>query len=152
MHTSILRVLAAAAFIAAVPMAGAASTAIDQVVADAQKVRAEAQDVKQLLKPRSADPAAVQERLTVIEAHAQSLRAAIAGVRASETALTAKQLAALERADMAAETLVVMLANKAAIVADSTRFDKERRLLRAKADGIAQRAALVEKQMEHVRG
>ena len=153
MRTAILGI-ATAALIAAAPAAAAARTspAVDQIVADAQKVREEAQEVKLLLKHRAADAAALQQRLGVIETHAKALKAAIAEVRTSQTSLTSKQLEALERAHGAAETLLVMLTNKAAIVADAARFEKERGLLRAKADGIARRAQLVEQQMERLRG
>lgn len=152
MRTAILRI-AAIALVAAAPAAAAASTpAIEQIVAEAQKVRGEAEEVKLLLKHKAADQAAVQQRLGVLETHAKALKAAIADVRATQTSLSSKQVEALERAQSAADTLLVLLTNKAAILADVTRFEKDRGLLRAKADGIAQRAILVEKQMERLRG
>jgi len=152
MRTAILRI-AAVAFVAAAPVAAAASTpAVEQIVAEAQKVREEAQEVKLLLKHKAADQAAVQQRLGVLETHARALKAAIADARATQASLTSKQVEALERAHSAAETLLVMLNNKAAILADVMRFEKDRNLLRAKAGAIEQRALLVEKQMERLRG
>lgn len=150
MRTPILTALAAAVLVSAPALA--ATPAIDQVVADAQKVREEAEDVKLLLKHRAADQAVLLQRLGVIEAHAKSLKSALATVRTSETGLTSKQVEAIERAHSAAETLLILLANKTAILADPATIDKQRRLLRAKADGIAQRAMLVERQMERLRG
>lgn len=147
MHTVLFNAIAAAVVLATAPAVAAASPSIDQIVAEAQTVRAEAREVKQLLKDRHADPAMVQQRLQVIETHARSLQSAIATVRESTTALTSTQVAALERAQAAAETLLVLLTNKSTMVADATAFQRQRGLLRAKADGIAQRAQIVERQM-----
>jgi hypothetical protein len=151
MRTLAVTSLTAVALLAAAPPSVAASPSIDQIVADAQKVRIEAREVKALLKDRAADPVVVQQRLTVIEAHAQSLKSAIAAMRASDTSLTSTQVAALERAQAAAETLLVLLDNKSTMVADAAEFQRKRGLLRAKADGIAQRAEIVEKQMAVLR-
>jgi hypothetical protein len=150
MRTSTLTALCAALLVAAPALA--ASPAIDQIVADAQKVRENAEDVKLLLKHRAADPATLLQRLGVIDTHARSLKAAIAEVRTSDTSLTSTEVAAVERAHAAAEALLVLLANKTAILADATTLDKQRRLLRDKAGAIAQRALLVEQQMERLRG
>lgn len=122
----------------------------DQIAAEAQKVRVEAQEVKQLLKAKKPDFALVQQRLDALETHAQALRQSMSAVDAA-AAMTPAQTAALERARAATDTLLVMLDNKATMLADAEAATRQRGLLRAKADGIAKRAGIVEKQMAQLR-
>jgi hypothetical protein len=56
---------------------------LDQIAADAQRVRVEAQEVKQLLRSGKPDFALVQQRLQTLETHAQALRQSMDGVDAS---------------------------------------------------------------------
>jgi hypothetical protein len=152
MRTLMLTSLVLGSTLAAPPLALADPATYGQVVLAAQKVREEAKEVKLLLRHRAADQAVLQQRLSIIESHAQSLKTAIGEVKVADAHLTSKQLEALERAKSAAETLLVLLNNKATIIADATKLEKQRGLLQAKADGIAQRALIVEKQMERLRG
>lgn len=151
MRFMMLSVLAAT--LAAVPAAAAdARLAFDQILADAQRVRQEAQDVKQLLRSRTADQAVVLQRVSVLDTHAQALKASISALDASGAGLNATQRAAVERARGATETLLILLQNKTALLADAAQMDRQRGLLRAKAEGIVARARLVEQQMSRARG
>jgi hypothetical protein len=123
----------------------------DQIAADAQRVRVEAQEVRQLLRSGQPDFALVQQRLQTLERHAQALRQSMDGLDASAVETSDRHKAALERARAATETLLVILNNKATMLADTDSAARQRSLLRAKADGIAKRAGIVEKQMAQLR-
>ena len=143
------------ATLAAVPAPAAAADArpaFDQVIADAQRVRQEAQDVKQLLRSRDADQAVVLQRVSVLEGHAQTLKASISALDTAGAGLTATQMAAVERARGATETLLILLQNKTALLADAAQMDRQRGLLRAKAEGIVARARMVEQHISRARG
>lgn len=123
----------------------------DQIAADAQRVRVEAQEMKQLLRSGKPDFALVQQRLQTLDTHAQALRQSMDGVEASDAEMTAPHKDALKRARAATDTLMAMLSNKATLLADTDSAARQRSLLRAKADGIAKRAGIVEKQMARLR-
>lgn len=153
MRFMMLSVLAATLAAAPAPAAAAdARSAFDQIIADAQRVRQEAQDVKQLLRSRDADQAVVLQRVSVLETHAQALKASISSLNAAEAGLTSTQLAAVERARAATDTLLILLQNKTAMLADAEQMERQRGLLRAKADGIVARAKMVEQEMARARG
>lgn len=148
MRTLMLSALAAT--VIAFAPAPAAASDYDQILTDARAVRTEAEEVKLLLKHKAAEQAVLQQRLDVIGQHARSLKDAVD--RIDTTSFTSKQMAALERARTTAETLLVILNNKAAILASPDGLAKQRGLLKAKADGIAARATTVEKQLQQLRG
>ncbi len=152
MRFMMLSVLAATLAAAPAPAAAEFRSAFDQIIADAQRVRQEAQDVKQLLRSRAADQAVVLKRVSVLDTHAQALKASISALEASGAGLNATQMAAVERARGATETLLILLQNKTALLADAAQMDRQRGLLRAKAEGIVARARLVEQQMSRARG
>ena len=152
MRFMMLSVLAATLAAAPAPAAAEFRSAFDQIIADAQRVRQEAQDVKQLLRSRTADQAVVLQRVSVLDTHAQALKASISALDASGAGLNATQRAAVERARGATETLLILLQNKTALLADAAQMDRQRGLLRAKAEGIVARARLVEQQMSRARG
>ncbi|MFN7979302.1 MAG: hypothetical protein U0P30_14290 [Vicinamibacterales bacterium] len=148
MRTLMLSALAATFF--ALAPAPAAASDYDQILADARAVRTEAEEVKLLLKHKAAEQVVLQQRLDVIGQHARSLKDAVD--RIDTASFTSKQMAALERARVTADTLLVILNNKAAILATPDGLAKQRGLLRAKAEGIVARAATVEKQLQQLRG
>jgi hypothetical protein len=152
MRFMMLTIVAATLAAAPVPAAAESRSAFDQIIADAQRVRLEAQDVKQLLRSRDADQAVVLQRVSVLETHAQALKASIGSLDAAEAGLNSTQLAAVERARAATDTLLILLQNKTAMLADAEQMARQRSLLRAKAEGIVFRARLVEQQMARARG
>lgn len=152
MRTLTLTLLTAGLLWATPPAAFAdARGSFDQAVADAQKIRTEALDVKRLLKDKSSDPTAVAERMATLEAHATSLKAALVSLQGDQT-LTPSQRAAVDKAMAATEPMIVILNNKLSLLADADKAAKQRTLLRGKADGIAKRAQMVERQIAAVIG
>ena len=146
--------LALIAMLSAAPAAAAATdtrATVDQIVSDAQKVRAEALDIKQLLRASQPDLEQVQQRLATLSVHADALKQAMDGFDVAGANLTAAQRAAFDRARAATDTLRVLLANKTTMMADAEAARKNRGLLRAKADGIAKRADIVEQQLTPLR-
>lgn len=147
MRTLMLTALAAA-YLTFAP-APAAAGDYDQILADARAVRTEAEEVRLLLKHKAADQVVLQQRLDVIGQHARSLKDAVHAL--DTTGLSSRQMAALEKARTTAETLLVMLDNKVALLSAPDGLSKQRGLLRAKAEGIATRAGIVEKQLQQLR-
>lgn len=140
----------AAAFFTFAPAPAAACETYDQILADARAVRTEAEEVKLLLKHKAAGQVVLQQRLDVIGQHARALKDAVD--RVDTTAFTSRQMAAVERVRVTAETILVMLDNKSTMLAGPDGLTKQRGLLRAKADAIAARATIVEKQLQQLRG
>ena len=140
----------AAAFFTFAPAPAAACETYDQILADARAVRTEAEEVKLLLKHKAAGQVVLQQRLDVIGQHARALKVAVD--RVDTTAFTSRQMAAVERVRVTAETILVMLDNKSTMLARPDGLTKQRGLLRAKADAIAARATIVEKQLQQLRG
>lgn len=140
----------AAAFFTFAPAPAAACETYDQILADARAVRTEAEEVKLLLKHKAAGQVVLQQRLDVIGQHARALKDAVD--RVDTTAFTSRQMAAVERVRVTAETILVMLDNKSTMLARPDGLTKQRGLLRAKADAIAARATIVEKQLQQLRG
>ena len=125
--------LALTLMLPAAPAAAATDTraTVDQIVSDAQKVRAEALDIKQLLRASRPDLEQVQQRLATLAAHADALDQAMDGFDVAAAHLTPAQRAAFDRARSATDTLLAMLANKTTMLADAEAAMKIRGLLRA---------------------
>lgn len=130
----------------------ASTEALDRLATQAQSVRREAEDVRRLLSDRKTDLSVVTQRVTVLESHAQALKDAMAAASSSDTPQTAADQGSWQQARAATDTLLALLANKSQLLADTARAQRERGLLRAKADGIAKRAAMVERHVTRVRG
>jgi len=146
--------LALTVMLSSAPAAAAATdtrATVDQIVSDAQKVRAEALDIKQLLRASRPDLEQVQQRLATLTTHADALRQAMDGFDADGADLTDAQRAALDRARAATGALGALLANKTTMIAGADAATKNRNLLRAKADAIAKRATIVEQQVMQLR-
>lgn len=137
--------------LSAVPQALAnTSEAFTRVITDADNVRREAREVRELLRGRDGDLSQVQARIGVLESHAQALKAAMDALDPS-TLGTAQQ-AALTRARNATDAMLALLVNKTTLLNDPVQAQKQRSLLRAKAEGIAKRAEIVGQQMARLRG
>jgi hypothetical protein len=143
----LLTSVVALALVTAPVAAASADPAFDRVIADARNVRLEAAEVKQLLGNRAAHQAVVLQRLSVLAMHAAALDANLDAIDPTVTPLTLAEGAALERARAATDTLLVLLENKTALIEDFDRMQRQRGLLRAKADAIVARARIVEQQI-----
>jgi hypothetical protein len=128
------------------------SEVLARIVADAQRLRTEAQDMRRLLDAKTPDHAAIQQRVSALESNADALKKSIAEFEAAGTALTPTQRVAFDRAKTATGVMGALLANKAAIIADASATARNRKMLRDQADTIAKRAEIVHEQINRVRG
>lgn len=133
------------------PARADAPTAIDQLVAAAQIVHADAVEVRQMLATRGVNLVAVLQQVDVLQARTGALVAAMAAPGVTEAARAPAQAAALERARVAAGIMQALIASKARILADVDAAPAQRQMLRDKAAGVAGRAALVDAQMALLR-
>lgn len=124
----------------------ATSGSAEQVAAHAQLVRAEALEVKRLLRERDTDQAILHQRMSVLAEHARSLKASLDVLR-GDGGLPPATAAAVERARIATETMHALLKSKLVILAKPAEAAKQRGVLRDKADAVAKRAAHVEREM-----
>jgi ribosome-binding ATPase YchF (GTP1/OBG family) len=129
----------------------ASTEALDRIATHAQDVRREAENVRRLLNDRKADVTVVTERLAVLDTHAQALKDAMEAAMTDAT-VTAVEPTSWARARAATDSLLAIVANKSRLLADTERADRDRGLLRAKADAIAKRAAMVEQHVSRARG
>lgn len=121
---------------------------LDQISADAGKARAEALEIKTLLKAKAPDMAQVQQKLDTLRTHVDQLKVTTDALDPAQYQLTTAQAAELDKVRKTAEVLQVFVQNKADMLADGA----DRSLLRAKADGVARRAAVVEQSVARLRG
>lgn len=113
------------------------------IAEEARKVQNEAQQVGQMLRAKSPDYSEVSTRLEAVERHNDALREMILQFEAKHPGLSQDKHAELERMKQTAAVKDIFIENKKGILAQDDR-DKNRRLLRAKADGIAKRAEILQ--------
>lgn len=116
-----------------------ASSTYDQIAQHAQKTQQEAREIAKLLRSKNADVSSAAGMLDKVEQHAAEVKKMIDETDTST--LSAKQKAEFDRMKMAADVMAVFINNKRALLQDA---GKNRALLRAKAEGIALRASIVE--------
>ena len=142
---------AAAALVIAVPALANGNTEsastiaahVDRLVADAKKPQMEAREIGVLLKAKNPDFAAVNANMAELTAHVSQLTESVTQFESVQSSFHAKQQAEFERIKSAVAVLKIFLDNKSEILAGSGALE-QRNLLRAKADGIAKRAELVQ--------
>lgn len=132
----------ASASLLAEPSAPARSAAIDEIVSHASKVRTTASEAAQHLKNRNADFAKVKDLVSTLDQDAEALKAKVAEFEAANTNLPERDLRELERLRSVATILNVFVDNKLEIL-KSDDLNRQRTLLRAKADGIVKRADMI---------
>lgn len=153
MRTDIITGLALCTLLLAAPTTAVADqVSLDQIVVEAQRVRAEAREVSQLLRAKRPDFTLVNQRVDTLHAHARALTQSLESFETDAAGLRPTQAEALDRARTAGALLSVMLSNKTSMLSDVETAGRQRSLLRAKAEGIARRAAIVEAQLARVRG
>jgi len=114
-------------------------------IADAaQKTQAEARDLSAALKPKNADMKAIHGRMDTLQNHALELTQMVEAAQSSAASLTGPKKAEFERLATAAKIVSIFVENKKNMLGrdDAAR---NRSIIRANADGIAQRAAMVQK-------
>jgi hypothetical protein len=124
-----------------------ASAPYEQIVTEARKTQQEALELAKVLKSKNADVAAATQMLDRLSQHALEVKNMIDATDTS--ALDGRQKAEFERMKMASDVMAVFINNKRALLQDAGR---NRALLRAKAEGIALRAALVEQSAIKLKG
>lgn len=138
-------------FTAASTAAANTRDAFDRIVANAENIRRDAQDVHRMLRDKKADLMVVAQRVAAIDSQAQTLNSVLAAVARTDSSLTPAQVAAIDGARTVAMNMAAVLKSKTALLNDGQRAAKERNLLRAKADAVAKRAAMVERQVAPLR-
>ncbi|MBL8230505.1 MAG: hypothetical protein JNL98_18585 [Bryobacterales bacterium] len=116
----------------------------EQLVTEAKKVQLEAEDISKALKPRDFDLPKVKEMMTTLDEHIQKVDALVKELAPFEAGMTAAQKSRYEAVKMKSQLLTVFATNKKTML-DGGDAAKNRGLLRAKADGIAQRAEMLQK-------
>jgi len=133
-------------------VATAAASSVDQVTSQAREVRAEARAIKALLQMKQPDFSVIRQRLDGLDAQGKALGATLTALEADGTSLTPAQRAAVQQSKLAVDAMQVILANKSTLLADETQARKNRSLLRAKAEAVAKRAEMVDRNFSKARG
>jgi DNA repair ATPase RecN len=118
------------------------SAALDEIVSHASKVRTTASEAFQHLKNRNADYTKVKELVATLDRDAEALKAKVAEFEAANANLPERDLRELEKLRSVATIVNVFVDNKLEIL-KSNDLDRQRVLLRAKADGIVKRADMI---------
>lgn len=153
--STFIRVLAAAFVLVTltlVPAAPAAASSVDQVATQAREVRAEARAIKALLQMKQPDFSLIRQRLDGLDAQGKALGATLAALEADGTSLTPAQRAAVQQSKLAVDAMQVILANKSTLLADESQALRNRSLLRAKAEAVAKRAEMIDRNFSKARG
>jgi hypothetical protein len=133
-------------------VATAAASSVDQVTSQAREVRAEARAIKALLQMKQPDFSVIRQRLDGLDAQGRALGATLTALEADGTSLTPAQRVAVQQSKLAVDAMQVILANKSTLLADETQARKHRNLLRAKAEAVAKRAEMVDRNFSKARG
>jgi ABC-type transporter Mla subunit MlaD len=126
-----------------------AAAQLDQIVAAAKTIQTDAQDVSTLLRAKTPNFDRVSEKMQVMGEHSTELNRLIEQLEAANTEATPAQRAEFDRMKELAQLVNIFVANKSDLLSAPRR---ERNVLRAKADGIAKRAGLLQQSAQRVRG
>lgn len=110
---------------------------LESITESANKTQAEAREIAAMLKVKKPDFDAVKNRMATLESHSDELTKMI-----EEAEPTLGSQAEFAKVRELAKIVAVFVDNKKAMLESDDRA-KNRELLRAKADGIAQRAELI---------
>jgi hypothetical protein len=130
----------------------ASASSVDQVTTQAREVRAEARAIKALLQMKQPDFSVIRHRLDGLDAQGKALGETLAALDADGSSLTPAQRAAVQQSKLAVDAMKVILANKSTLLADEAQALKNRSLLRAKAEAVAKRAEMVDRNFSKARG
>ena len=130
----------------------ASASSVDQVTTQAREVRAEARAIKALLQMKQPDFSVIRQRLDGLDAQGKALGETLAALDADGSSLTPAQRAAVQQSKLAVDAMKVILANKSTLLADEAQALRNRSLLRAKAEAVAKRAEMVDRNFSKARG
>lgn len=117
--------------------------ALSEITNHARSLRMEAQTMSQQLKNKQVDKQLLEQKLATVEENVAKLRELIASVEASNPELTPSQKQSWELVKTKVELLNIFTSHKKDLVGKED-IQKKRSLLRAHAEGIAKRAAMLE--------
>ena len=117
--------------------------ALGEIGTHARALQKEAAAMSQQLKNKQVDKQLLEQKLAAVEENINKLRELVAGVEASNPELTPAQKQSWELVKTKVELLNIFASYKKDLVAKED-IRKKRTLLRAHANGIAQRAAMLE--------
>lgn len=117
--------------------------ALGEITNHARSLQKEAQTMSQHLKNKQVDKQMLEQKLATVEESVNKLRELVASVEASNPELTPAQKQNWELVKTKVELLNIFANYKKDIVAKDD-IQKKRNLIRAHANGIAKRAAMLE--------
>lgn len=153
--STVHRMLTSAFVLATLTLASAVSasaSSVDQITTQAREVRAEARTIKALLQLKQPDFSVIRQRLDGLDAQGKALGEMLAALDADGASLTPAQRAAVQQSKLAVDAMKVILANKSTLLADEAQALKNRSLLRAKAEAVAKRAEMIDRNVSKARG
>lgn len=153
--STVHRMLTSAFVLATLTLASAVSasaSSVDQITTQAREVRAEARTIKALLQLKQPDFSVIRQRLDGLDAQGKALGETLAALDADGASLTPAQRAAVQQSKLAVDAMKVILANKSTLLADEAQALKNRSLLRAKAEAVAKRAEMIDRNFSKARG
>jgi hypothetical protein len=121
---------------------------LDQIVAAAKTIETDAQDVSALLRVKTPNYDRVGEKMQVIGEHSGELNRLIEQLESSNSNMTVAQRAEFNRIQELGQLVNIFFVNKSDLLSAQR---LERNVLRAKADGIARRAGLLQKAAQRIR-
>ncbi|MDZ4797135.1 MAG: hypothetical protein SGI92_03150 [Bryobacteraceae bacterium] len=142
--TNLLTRLTLTAALSTAALLGASNQHFTEISDAAQRTQTEARSISAALKTKNPNLTSIRTQLTTLENHATELSKMVEAIQADGASLTGTQKVAFERMTMAAKIVSVFVENKKNLM-DGVDAGKSIALLRAKADGIALRADMVQK-------
>lgn len=113
------------------------------IIGDAANIQRDAEKLSRDLKQKSLDQTQVKQDITSLNADVTKLKQDVTELDGKLGEMSAAQKKEWELVKTKAELLTIFAARKAALM-ESGEFQKNRSMLRAHADGIAKRAAMLQ--------
>ncbi|MBS1824298.1 MAG: hypothetical protein JST93_03170 [Acidobacteria bacterium] len=126
----------------AMPMM-ADSQAFRGIIGDAANIQRDAEKLSRDLKQKALDEAKLKEDITTLNADVAKLKQDVAELDGKLSSMTEAQKKDWELVKTKAELITIFAGRKATLM-ESGEFKKNRSILRAHADGIAKRAAMLQ--------
>ncbi len=123
--------------------AGANNVPLGDIVTHAQAVRQEAEQLSTQLKAKQTNRESLEKGMAALEERIGKLKELVASTESAGPQLTPAQKEAWEKMKMKVDLLSVFANNKKEMMASGD-IAKNRSFLKAHADGIAKRAAMLE--------
>ncbi len=149
--TRIAQTAFAVVITAGAALAADASATLPSIVDAAKRTHNEAREISSMLQVKNPDLDAVRGRVATLATHSNELDQLVRAAEAEMHSLSDPQKAELVRMQNLAKLVAVFVDNKQAIL-NADNAQKHRTLLRAKANGIAERAELLQRSALRLKG